>query len=855
MAGTSKPESVEATHLAVSLAESGDIAGARRALGEALTADPGYVPAWRWLAALVDSDAERRFCLEKVMSARPDARTRRALRELCDVEAEPPHEVRWAAEPPEPPEPTRPTEPSTRGRWSWRWAAALAVVVALVAGATFWVIGRSTSSRPVYVALVAGVSGGEADTTRGMVDGARMAVDEANRTGGVGGRRVELIVFDDKSDPRVARQQAEEIVRDGRAMAVIGHMLSDTSLAAAPVYGAAGLPAITPSATSDRITAENPWYFRMVFGNRTQSEFAALYLATVLGASRASVLAEDSEYGRGIRDAFSSAFSARGTVAHNVTVGLANDGIDTSFTNALAALRADPDPGPIVLALQAEHGVRVVTALRAAGITAPLFAADALAGEDFHEALTAEVARQRPQVPLGRFYAVAPMAPDALTGPALRWSTAFGSEYGYRPAWHVATTYESTVAVIHALRGSDLRFAVDSAAEDRRRIRDTLATLNRDTAPPGLLGPIRFDSGRSTEREMSVIHSDGSRFVSAPIQLVPYAPRPGLSTAEELATGQAVELRGDLLTKRRIATIGINVNEISSLDTRAGTFFADFFLWLRYPGDDSTTDITFANAVKPELTLGTPIRTGGFEGQSYRLYRVAETFKAGFDFRSYPFDHQTVGIVLQNRHLPEAQLLYVTDRTVLAQSQEERMRGGTNTNATIDHLPNWTTEEVQFYRDTAGSSAELGDPTLQASSGTFYSQYVADVRIHREIGGFLVKNLLPLALLVALVYLSLYFPAGSAIAYSIGITAILTSAVLLAAVTAPLPQVSYSVAIEWAYYAFILLATACLLVALVRQRLTEAGHGPVGDHIAVGARIAYPMAVVAIVLAYYTAFG
>ncbi|MEV8436090.1 ABC transporter substrate-binding protein [Actinosynnema sp. NPDC051121] len=832
-------EAADAVHRAAGLAEQGDRAGARALLGEALAADPDCEPAWRWLAAVVDDDAERRFCWQKAHGIKPSADTRRALRGVRGVQAKAPAEVRWAAEPPLPPVPPLPHEGRRR---RWRWVAVAAAVVVLGA-AVVWLVDRAREPDPVHVALVAGLTGGEAGSEQGVLDAARMALDEANRAGGVDGRPVELLVHDDHNDPAQARQRAEEVVRDGRALAVVGHTSSDTSLAAAPVYADAGLAAVTPSATSDQVTDGHPWYFRTVFGNRVQSGFAAVYLGEVLGARRASVISEDSEYGRGIRDGFTAAFGTRGTVVREVTVDFGGDHADAAVTDAVAALRAEPDPGPVVLALRADHGARVVTALRDAGITAPLLGADAMADDDFHDAVTAD--GRSP----GELLAIAPMASDALTGPALQWATAFRSAHGYRPTWEAATTYESVTAVVKALRDADLRLTDDSRAEDRRRVRDALAAMDdQEHAAPGLLGPVRFDAEGSAEREISVVRSDGSRFVSAPVQLVP------ATSATSAATGAAT-LAGQELTVRRIVTAGVNVNEISDLDTRDGTFFADFFLWLRYAGDDTATDVTFANAVDPGLALGTPVRTSTAGGQTYKLYRVADEFKADFDFRRFPFDRQTVALSLQNRALPETRLVYVTDPAVMAQPQEERLRGGTNATATIDHVPNWTADRVEFYRETVGSTAELGDPALTSPTGTFYSQYVTEIRVHRDLGGFLLKNLLPLALLVALTYLSLYFPTGAAAGYSIGITAILTSAVLLAAVTSPLPEVSYTVAIEWAYYAFILLATGCLLTNLLRQQLAGAGRGDVGDRVVLGARVVYPAAVVAIVLAYVLHFG
>jgi hypothetical protein len=75
---------------------------------------------------------------------------------------------------------------------------------------------------------------------------------------------------------------------------------------------------------------------------------------------------------------------------------------------------------------------------------------------------------------------------------------------------------------------------------------------------------------------------------------------------------------------------------------------------------------------------------------------------------------------------------------------------------------------------------------------------------------------LPLALLAAITYVSLFFPhsqTGERVAFAV--SAILTAAVLLTMVSAVLPQVGFTVAIECGFYAFIFLSAICIIIGLV----------------------------------------
>ncbi len=71
---------------------------------------------------------------------------------------------------------------------------------------------------------------------------ARLAVREANESGGVAGYRVELVALDDGGDAQQAAAAAAALAADPDVVVVLGHWLPDTTAAAAPVYAAEALP-------------------------------------------------------------------------------------------------------------------------------------------------------------------------------------------------------------------------------------------------------------------------------------------------------------------------------------------------------------------------------------------------------------------------------------------------------------------------------------------------------------------------------------------------------------------------------------------------------------------------------------
>ncbi|WNV89056.1 ABC transporter substrate-binding protein [Umezawaea sp. Da 62-37] len=833
------------TRRAVESRES-DPSRARELLGAALAEDKDYEPAWRWLAELVDDDAERRFCLDRAFAIEADAATGRARRALDGVTPVPPAEVVDLVDPPRPEEP----EPVGRGgRGGVRsWIAVGAVAVALLGVLGVWSASGSQRGEPVYVAMVAGMTGHGAAASKQVENSLRMHLEAVNGAGGVNGHPVELLVYDDADDVGRATGVAETIVRENRVMYVVGHGSSDTALAAAPIYQRAKIPAITPSATSSRITDSSDWYFRSMFGNRTQADFLAVYLSDVLGAGSATLVHDDDESGRSVRDAFLDSYGRFGTVSATLPMG--------PGTSVDEVVRAVDPAVPVVLAVEEERGLEVVKGLRAAGVSAPILGTATLGTRTFHDALLeAERAGGQPGRLTGNLYVGTPLANDSLSGPALAWAEDYQRRYGEQPLWQAATARQALNVGLHAMSTGDLAFTADDRARDRQRVRDSLAALkDKKNSFPALLGPLYFTPNGSAQMPVSMVTSDGTRFVSAPVQLTTYEPPSPDALRAALADGSVIAIGDRYLSRRQVVSTGINLNEVRDLDTRDGTYFVDFFLWLRYTGDHVASDVQFVNAVKPDLKLGQPLRDVTENGATYRLYRVGERFKSGFEFRGFPFDHQKLVVMLQNRTRTADQVVYATDKEILNEEPSHYLRSGADAGAGINQIPNWVATSARFFQRTVGSSDALGDS--DGASGIFYSQYAGEIEIARDTLPFLIKNLLPLVLLICVTYLSLFFSAADGSApVSMGVTAILSTAVLLNNVTSQLPSVSYTVALEWGYYAFILLAATCVLIAMLRKRFATTGHQVAERRLSKAARVGYPVFLLGVVITYVVAFG
>jgi branched-chain amino acid transport system substrate-binding protein len=144
-------------------------------------------------------------------------------------------------------------------------------------------------------------------------NGMLMAVEEANALGGVGGRRVELIVQDTRSDTGETVRIVERLIKELRVHALLGEIVSSRSLAAAPVAQVSGVPMLTPSSTSPEITAIGDYIFRSCYTDPFQGAAIAQFATRGLNARRAALLLDrEQAYSIQLAQSIHEAFTGQG---------------------------------------------------------------------------------------------------------------------------------------------------------------------------------------------------------------------------------------------------------------------------------------------------------------------------------------------------------------------------------------------------------------------------------------------------------------------------------------------------------------------------------------------------------------
>ena len=184
-----------------------------------------------------------------------------------------------------------------------RLASYLAIAAALTAGATL--VGCSGSSGDgdvikigVFEPLTGANGAGGADEYDGIKLANKLSPE-------VLGKKVQLVVVDNKSDKVEAANAATVLAQKEKVNAVLGSWGSSLSMAGGPIFAEAKIPAVAVSATNPAVTKGNDFYFRVCFLDPFQGTVGAAYAFNELKAKKVAIIREVSnDYSVGLAKFF-----------------------------------------------------------------------------------------------------------------------------------------------------------------------------------------------------------------------------------------------------------------------------------------------------------------------------------------------------------------------------------------------------------------------------------------------------------------------------------------------------------------------------------------------------------------------
>ena len=362
----------------------------------------------------------------------------------------------------------------------------------LLLAAAFGAIACARETGPIVIGLA-----GPMSDPPGISElrAARLAVEQINARGGLrGGRQVRLRVVDDSGTENGARIAAQALLDDPDVIAVVGHLTSGTTLAAARMYGSgeAPLPMISPSASSPELSGFGPFIFRVCPSDLAHGPALARFALERLGARRAGILYLNDDFGRGVRQAFAAEFERRGGVVVEEDPFLPTT---PSLEPYLSRMRG-AGVNVLMLAADVPAAELALRDMRRLGVRWPVVGSDAMVGIEAAGPLAEGVHVSTAYLP--------DRAGDKNAAFVVDY---FRATHGERPNDVAGLTYDIVQLLAQA---------VEAVGPGRRAVQNYLAAVgSRHTAFEGVSGRIAFDTaGDVPGKPLTVAIVRGGRLVA-----------------------------------------------------------------------------------------------------------------------------------------------------------------------------------------------------------------------------------------------------------------------------------------------------------------------------------------------------
>ena len=345
--------------------------------------------------------------------------------------------------------------------------------------------GTVSSSGKVIIGEYASTSGDTADFGISSSNGLKLAIEEANKAGGVLGKQIEVITVDDESKADKVPTAVQRLINVDNALAIIGEVASTRSLTGASICQPAKVPMLSPASTNPGVTKVGDYIFRICFTDDFQGPVLAQF-AKDKGWKRVALLVDASaDYSKGLAKAFKDAYKGSG----EIVVEESYTTKDKDFRSQLQKIKS-AGVDAVCMPGYYNHVGLMLNQARGLQLMVPFFGGD---GWDSPETL-----RLGP-VADGCFY-TDHFHHEEKRPEAQAFLKAYEAKYGKTPDAMAALGYDAGRVIVDAIKRA--------GKEDRTAVRDALAAT-KDF--PGATGSITIDADRNARKPIVVLRLQGNK--------------------------------------------------------------------------------------------------------------------------------------------------------------------------------------------------------------------------------------------------------------------------------------------------------------------------------------------------------
>lgn len=355
--------------------------------------------------------------------------------------------------------------------------------------------GDTADGDTITIAWIGNTTGDAAQYGNAVRNGAMLYIDQLNANGGINGKKVVVLEYDDKGDGLEAKN-ALALAMDKGATAVIGAVLTAPSISLAEDTYEVNMPQISASATAAGLTVMEDGsvrtnVFRSCFIDPFQGEKMADYAANKLGAKTVAVLYESgSDYSEGLMNAF---VEKAGELGLQVVATEAFASGDKDF-NAQMTNIAGADPDVVFMPIYYAEAGLAITQGRQAGLTATVLGGDGFGG----------IAKYASAEDLEGTVYCSGYAPG--TDSVAQFEADYLETYGEEvPNMFAPLAYDAAMLLCEALKAAEDKGLKAGSDEYKQAVIDALAATNVE----GITGSYTFNETNDPVKSAAMIALQG----------------------------------------------------------------------------------------------------------------------------------------------------------------------------------------------------------------------------------------------------------------------------------------------------------------------------------------------------------
>lgn len=285
------------------------------------------------------------------------------------------------------------------------------------------------------------------------------------------GKKVVLVIADNKSDKVEAATAAARLVEKDKVTAIIGSWGSSLSMAAGDIVKKRQVPAVGASCTNPLVTKGNDYYFRVCFIDPFQGTVMSNYAFSKLNAKKAAIVQEVSnDYAVGLANFFTENFKKL-TKDPNCIVAVANYNTgDQDFSAQLTNIKAK-NPDVIFAPGNFTESALVISQARKLGITCPIIGGDTWETQEF-----LDIGKKSVE---GAVFSTFFATEKPITNESKKFLDEYRKAYNKEPAAVTALGYDAYILILDAIKRAN--------STDRVKIREAIAKTSEFEGAAGII--------------------------------------------------------------------------------------------------------------------------------------------------------------------------------------------------------------------------------------------------------------------------------------------------------------------------------------------------------------------------------